>query len=126
MKKIVLLSCHMIRSNNMCPGDAKCFVALSRKEGEFKRYEDEGAEIFGIMECGGCEGNKNRIVCSMALLKMQLSALDEQIDAVHIGTCIMKFCKRKDDLISAVQDKAGVEVIEGTHPYAPPTVFGGN
>ena len=124
MKKIALVSCHMIRSNNMCPGDAKCFIALSRKEGEFKRYEDEGAEISGIMECGGCEGNKNRVICSLALLKMQLAAMNETIDAVHIGTCIMKFCKRKDDLIEAVKAKAGVEVVEGTHPYAPPTIFG--
>jgi predicted metal-binding protein len=124
MKRIALLSCHMIRSSNMCPGDAKCLVALGRKEGEFQRYAEEGAQIVGIMDCGGCEGNKNRIVCSMALLKMQLAALNEQVDAVHIGTCIMKFCKRKDDLIAAVKEKAGVEVIEGTHPYAPPTIFG--
>lgn len=124
MKNIALLSCHMIRSGNLCPGDAKCFVALNRKEGEFKRYEDQGAQIVGIMECGGCEGNRNRIVCSMALLKMQLAALNEKVDALHIGTCIMKFCKRKDDLVAAVKDKAGVEVIEGSHPYAPPAIFG--
>jgi len=124
MKKIALVSCNMIRSSNLCPGDSKCFVALGRKEGEFKRYEDNGARIVGIVDCGGCEGNKNRIICSLALLKMQLSALNEEVDAVHLGTCIMKFCKRKDDLIEAVKEKAGVEVIEGTHPYAPPSIFG--
>jgi len=124
MKKIALVSCNMIRSSNLCPGDSKCFVALDRKEGEFKRYADNGARIVGIVDCGGCEGNKNRIICSLALLKMQLSALNEEVDAVHLGTCIMKFCKRKDDLIEAVKEKAGVEVIEGTHPYAPPSIFG--
>jgi predicted metal-binding protein len=123
VKNIALLSCNMIRSNNLCPGDSKCFVAMNRKEGEFKRYAEEGAQIVGIVDCGGCEGNKNRIVCSMAMLKMQLAALNEHVDAVHIGTCIMKFCKRKDDLIAAVKDKAGVEVVEGSHPYAPPAIF---
>jgi len=36
----------------------------------------------------------------------------------------MKFCKRKDDLIAAIKEKAGIEVVEGAHPYAPPTIFG--
>ncbi|WP_038055851.1 CGGC domain-containing protein [Thermodesulfobacterium hydrogeniphilum] len=124
MKKIVLVKCKMISDQNLCPGDAKCFVALSRKEGEFARYKDEGAEIVGIVDCGGCEGNKNRVICSLALVKLQLAALGEKVDAVHIGTCIMKFCKRKDDLIAAIKEKAGVEVIEGSHPYAPASIFG--
>ena len=80
--------------------------------------------MVGIIDCGGCEGNQNRIVCSLANLKMHLVTLNEEVDALHMGTCIMKFCKRKDDLLQAVRDKAGVEVIEGTHPYSPPTIFG--
>jgi len=124
MKKIAIVACQMIRDKNLCPGDAKCLVAMSRKEGEFKRYEDEDATIVGIVDCSGCEGNKNRVICSMAMLKMQLAALNEQVDAVHMGTCIMKFCKRKDDLLEAVREKAGVEVVEGTHKYMPPSIFG--
>ncbi len=124
MKKIVLVKCKMISEQNLCPGDTKCFVALSRKEGEFARYKETGAEIVGIVDCAGCEGNKNRVICSLMLLKLQLGALNEKADAVHVGTCIMKFCKRKDDLIAAIKEKAGVEVIEGTHPYAPASIFG--
>jgi predicted metal-binding protein len=124
MKKIVLVKCNMISSQNLCPGDARCLVAFMRKEGEFERYKNDDAHIIGIMDCGGCEGNANRVVCSLALLKLQLAAFNEKPDVVHIGTCIMKFCKRKDDLIAAIKEKAGVEVIEGTHPYTPPTIFG--
>jgi predicted metal-binding protein len=54
---------------------------------------------------------------------MQLSALNETVDAVHLGTCIMKFCKKKDDLLGAMKEKAGIEVIEGTHNYIPSTIF---
>jgi len=114
----------MISSQNLCPGDAKCMIALMRREGEFERYKNEDAHIIGIVDCGGCEGNKNRVVCSLALLKLQLAALNEKPDVVHVGTCITKFCKRKDDLIAAIKEKAGVEVVEGTHSYAPPTIFG--
>ena len=114
----------MIRSQNLCPGDAKCLVAFNRREGEFARYKDEPAELVGIVECGGCEGNKNRVLCPLMILKLQLGALKEKVDVIHIGTCIMKFCKRKEDLISAIKEKAGVEVVEGTHSYAPPSIFG--
>ncbi|MBO8143294.1 MAG: CGGC domain-containing protein [Thermodesulfobacterium sp.] len=124
MKKVVIVKCQMISNQNLCPGDAKCMVAFMRREGEFERYKNEDAHIIGIVDCGGCEGNKNRVVCSLALLKLQLAALKEKPDVVHVGTCIMKFCKRKDDLIAAIKEKAGVEVVEGTHSYAPPTIFG--
>jgi len=124
MKKIAILACKMIREQNLCPADAKCLVALSRREGEFERYRNDDVSIVGIMDCGGCEGNKTRAICSLLLFKTQLAALKENIDVLHIGTCMMKFCPRKDDIIAAVKEKAGIEIIEGTHKYAPPTIFG--
>lgn len=123
MKKIALVACQMIRDKNLCPGDVKCLVALNRKEGEFERYKNDDAAIVGIIECGDCEGNKNRVVLSLGLLKMQLAALKETVDTIHVGTCIMKFCKKRDDLIGAIKDKAGVEVVEGSHQYIPTTIF---
>ncbi|MEW6418651.1 MAG: CGGC domain-containing protein [Nitrospirota bacterium] len=123
MKKIAFLACQMIRSKNLCPGDTKCLVALNRREGEFERYKGEDTAVLGIIECGECEGNRNRAVLSLGLLKMQLAALNETLDAIHAGTCIINFCPRKDDLLKAVKDKAGVEVVEGGHKYIPPTIF---
>ena len=121
---IVIVACNMIRSSNLCPGDAKCLVAFSRREGEFERYKDKDAKIVGIVECGGCEGNRNRVLCSLALLKGVLDSLNEKVDVVHVGTCIMNFCPRKEDLLNALKEKAGVEVVEGTHKYVSPTIFG--
>lgn len=123
MKKVAIVACQMIRSKNLCPADTKCLVAMNRKEGEFERYKNDDASIVGIVECGDCEGNKNRVLLSLALLKMQLAALKETVDTIHVGTCIMKFCKKKDDLIGALKEKAGIEVVEGTHQYVPPTIF---
>ncbi len=124
MKKIVLVKCQMISDQNFCAGDFRCLVAFARKEGEFERYKNEEASIIGIVDCGGCEGNKNRVVISLVHLKTQLATLNEKPDVIHIGTCIMKFCKKKDDLIEAIKEKAGIEVIEGGHPYVAPTIFG--
>jgi predicted metal-binding protein len=123
MKKIAFVACQMIRGKNLCPGDVKCLVALNRKEGEFERYKNTDTAVVGIIECGDCEGNKNRVLLSLGLLKMQLSALNETVDAIHIGTCIMKFCKKKDDLLGALKEKAGIEIVEGGHQYVPPTIF---
>lgn len=123
MKKVVILACYLIRKRNLCPGDAKCLVAFNRREGEFERYKGEEAAIVGIVDCGECEGNRNRAVLSLGLLKGALVPLNESVDAIHLGTCVMAFCPRKDDILKALKEKAGVEVVEGGHRYVPPTIF---
>ncbi len=120
MANILIVSCETIRQKGLCPGDAKCLVAAKRKEGKFKDYDE--ANIVAIVDCGGCDGD--RVICPLVIAKMQLEALKEKVDKVHIGTCIMKFCPNKEKIIKAVKEKAGVEVIEGTHEYAPKSLFG--
>ncbi|NPA39711.1 MAG: CGGC domain-containing protein [Thermodesulfobacteria bacterium] len=120
MKKVVILACERIRNQNLCVACNKCFVAANKLEGEFARHKDEVA-ILGIMNCGGCPGNL--VVPSLVLLSMQLASFNEKIDAVHIGTCIMRFCPNKDNIIKIIKEKAGVEVIEGTHTYGKGTIF---
>lgn len=75
MKKIAILACKMIREQNLCPADSKCLVALSRKDGEFERYKNEDVSILGIMDCGGCEGNKTRLFAVSFSLKLSLQHL---------------------------------------------------
>jgi len=124
MKKIVIAACENIRDQNLCVGDARCLVALNRREGEFSRYANEPVEIVGIVDCGGCEGNRNRILCSLTALNSVLTSLNEKADVLHIGTCIMEYCPRKDDLLKAIREKVGIEVVEGTHRYVLPKIFG--
>lgn len=123
MKKIAILSCKMIRENNLCPADTRCFMALNRREGEFERYKNEDVSVMGIIDCGGCERNKNRALLSLILLKKELAGFNETIDVLHIGSCMAKFCPKKDEIIQAVKERVGIEVIEGTHYYAPPKIF---
>ena len=120
-KRILIVACKRIRQQNLCPADSKCLVAMMRREGEFERYKGEDAAIVGIIECGDCPGG--RVPASLAISKMQLAALNETVDVVHIGTCIMLMCKYKDDLVNLIKEKAGVEVVEGTHKYVTPKVF---
>jgi predicted metal-binding protein len=119
--RIAVVSCRKVRQQNLCPADAKCLVAVMKREGEFERYKNKDAAIVGIIECGECHGE--RVPASLGLLKMQLAALNETVDAVHVGTCITLLCRHRDDLVKLIKEKAGVEVVEGTHKYVTPKIF---
>jgi len=91
---IAVLSCKNIKDET-CIACHRCLMGFDKKEGEFERYKDTDAKLMG-----------------------------ESIDAVHIGTCLLDNCPYKDTIIEKVKAKAGVDVIEGTHPYRPVQVFG--
>jgi len=63
-------------------------------------------------------------VVRLVNLKAWMGLTDETIDAIHIGTCLLDNCPYKDTIIEKVKAKAGVEVIEGSHPYRPVKIFG--
>ncbi|HDD35639.1 MAG TPA: CGGC domain-containing protein [Candidatus Desulfofervidus auxilii] len=120
--RVAIIACKRTREKNLCSvGDEKCLVAMMRKEGEFKRYKDKDAFIVGIVECGDCHGE--RAPLALGLLKLQLSALKETVDIIHIGTCISRICRHKDELINYIKQNVGIEVIEGTHDYGAPRIF---
>lgn len=119
--RIAIIACRRAREQNLCPGDAKCLIASMRREGEFERYKDKDIQVVGIIDCGDCPGT--RVPASLSLLKMHLDSLKETVDVIHIGTCVMALCKYKDDLVKIVKEKAGVEVVEGTHKYVKPKIF---
>lgn len=119
---IAILSCKNIKDES-CFGCHRCLLGMDKKEGEFERYKDNpDAKLRAILHCGGCPGMAP--VNRLANLKVWMAPMGETIDKIHIGTCLMKYCPYKDSILQKVKEKAGVEVIEGTHYYAPPTIFG--
>ena len=119
---IAILSCKHIQDET-CIGCHRCLMGLDKKEGEFARYKGTDAKLRAIIHCGGCPGTSP--VLRLANLKVWMAPFGESIDVVHIGTCLLHNCPYKDTIIEKVKAKAGVEVVEGTHPYAPVRVFGG-
>ena len=119
---VAILSCKNIKDES-CFGCHRCLTAVDKKEGEFERYKDNGdMKLKAIMHCGGCPGVG--VVNRMANLKTWIAPMGDTIDAIHVGTCIIKYCPHKDVILERVKEKAGVEVIEGSHYYAPPKIFG--
>ena len=118
---IAIMACKNI-NDVTCIGCQRCMTGFHRKDGEFQRYKsDPNCRIVAIFDCGGCPATAP--VIRMKQLKDWITPMGETIDLLHIGTCVTKFCTYKETLLAMVKSKAGTEVIEGTHPYAPENIF---
>ncbi|NPA70425.1 MAG: CGGC domain-containing protein [Crenarchaeota archaeon] len=116
--KVVIIACKKIREQGLCPGDAKCLIASMRKEGKFAQFGDKEVRVIAIVDCGECPGT--RVGAVLTWLKPVLDKLGEKPDAVMVGTCIMRMCKYKDEILERLKKICQVPVIEGTHEYAAP------
>ena len=117
---IAVLSCENIKDAT-CLGCHCCLTGFDKKEGESERYRGADATWRALPNCGGCPGTPP--VLPLAGLKTWRAPMSETIDAVHAGTCLLDNCPHKETIVQKV--KAGVGVIEGTHPYKPVRVFRG-
>jgi predicted metal-binding protein len=97
-------------------------MGFDKKEGEFERYQNKDAKLRALLHCGGCPGTSP--VLRLIGLKTWMAPMKESIDAVHLGNCLLDNCPYKDEIIQKVKAKAGVDVIEGSHPYRAKQVFG--
>jgi len=119
---VAVMGCKNIK-DEACIGCQRCLTAFHRKEGAYERYEDQpDAKLTALFHCGGCPATSP--VLRMVQLRDWMAGMGEKVDVLHIGTCIMNHCAYKDELLAAVKKKAGIEVIEGGHPYVPMNVFG--
>lgn len=117
-KRIAIITCAKIRDIH-CMACMKCFKASEKKDGEFARYDDD-VRVVAMFGCGDCPGlvmPKSQLVMEMA------DYLDVDIDAIHLGTCMVKAnqtaaCPINLEKISQMlQNKFGKPVVIGTHNY---------
>ncbi len=120
MEKILIIGCKKAM-DDVCIGCSRCLVGFNRKDGEFGRYKGNSAEIIGLLNCGDCPGAT--IVTRLAQVNLWNKPMNEKVTKVHIGPCIVDHCPYKETIINKIKAKAGVEVIEGAHPYKPDNIF---
>lgn len=120
MEKILIIGCKRAM-DDVCIGCSRCMVGFNRKAGSFSRYEGEDVELMGLLNCGDCPGAA--IVPRLAQVSLWNKPLGEQVTKVHIAPCILDHCPHSETLVKKIKAKAGVEVIEGTHPYIPENIF---
>lgn len=117
MTRIAIFQCAKIKDTS-CVACLKCFKAAEKREGEFSRYDS--VSIAAMCGCGDCPG----LVMPKAQLAMEMADyLDCEIDAIHLGTCMVKAKKTAacpidhETLKEMLQTKFGKPVIIGTHNY---------
>ncbi len=120
MEKILIVGCKKAM-DDVCIGCSRCLVGFNRRAGDFALYKDQDAEVMGLLNCGDCPGAT--IVTRLAQVNLWNKPMNEKITKVHIAPCITDHCPHKDTIISKIKAKAGVDVIEGTHPYKPDNIF---
>lgn len=117
MANILIVSCAKIRDVS-CVACLKCFKAAQLKEGEFAKYDS--AQIVGISGCGDCPG---LVMPKVSLVMDMADYLLQDVDAIHIGTCMVNAkntaaCPIDLDGIKAkLEGKFGKPVVIGTHKY---------
>jgi predicted metal-binding protein len=120
VEKILIVGCKRAM-NDVCIGCSRCLVGFNRREGEFERYRNQEAQVMGLLNCGDCPGAA--IVTRLAQVHLWNAPMAEKPTRVHVASCIVDHCPHKETLVGKIKAKAGVEVIEGTHPYKPANIF---
>ena len=117
MARIAILYCKKIQDTS-CVACAKCFKGMAEKAGEFARHDT--IELVAMTDCGDCPG---LTVPRVKLLKEMAKGLGRDFDVVHLGTCVKTAMETAqcpidyDSLKPVLEQKFGVEVVLGTHPY---------
>ncbi|MCG8403330.1 MAG: CGGC domain-containing protein [Firmicutes bacterium] len=117
MSNILIVNCSKIRDVN-CVACLKCFKASELKEGEFANYDD--VHIVAMSGCGDCPG---LVMPKVGLVMEQADYMERQIDAIHLGTCMVKANKTAacpidtEKIKEMLSNKYGIPVVVGTHNY---------
>jgi predicted metal-binding protein len=120
MEKLLIVGCKKAM-DDVCIGCSRCLVGLNRREGEFARYKDQEVQLVGLLNCGDCPGAT--VITRLAQVNLWNKPMNEKITKVHLGSCINDSCPYKQKLLESIKGRAGVEVIDGTHPYGPQNIF---
>lgn len=120
MEKILIVGCKKAM-DDVCIGCSRCLVGFNRRAGAFERYKDQDAQLLGLINCGDCPGAT--IVTRLAQVKLWNAPMNEKPTKVHVAPCILDHCPYKEDILRKLHAKAGVELVEGAHPYLPADIF---
>lgn len=117
MANILIVSCNKIRDIS-CIACLKCFKAAGLKDGEFAKYDS--VQIMGLSGCGDCPG---LVMPKVGLVMEMADYMLQDIDAIHIGTCVVRAINTAacpidlDSIKAKLEGKFGKPVIIGTHNY---------
>ena len=118
MAKIAIIGCKKVQ-DQLCIACEKCLKAISLKDGEFARYDDQ-IELVALGNCGDCPG---LILPKVTLMNEIARLIERDYDVIHLGTCIVKAKKGGqcpldfENVSKLVKENFSKEVVVGTHNY---------
>lgn len=118
MPKVAIVGCKRVQ-DQLCVACEKCLKAISVKDGEFARYDDD-IELVALGNCGDCPG---LIMPKLTLMNEIADMLGREYDIIHLGTCVVKAKKTGqcpldfEKIATLVKENFGKEVVVGTHNY---------
>ncbi len=117
MKRIAIFYCKRIKDHT-CIACAKCFKGVKQKSGEFAQHDE--IEIVSMTDCGDCPG---LIMPRVSMIVNMLKGMEQEVDAIHLGTCIKMAYEHGqcpielDEVKLKLETKLNIPVIIGTHDY---------
>ena len=108
IKKIAILYCN--KSGRVCTG-AACFRSFYDRKKNFTQYEGQEVELSAYFHCNGCEADK---LADPGFTEKLERMKQENVDKVHIATCIVHKCEQLDLLKQALASQ-GISYEELTH-----------
>ncbi len=119
MERVLIVGCEK-GMNKVCVGCSRCLVAFTRRSGEFIRYADQNVELVGMVSCGGCPGDQ--LLPRLAVMKFWNAPLEAEPTKIHLSPCLVH-CEHSESIMRRMEEKCGIEIIRGTHPYQITTIF---
>lgn len=121
MENILIVGCKK-SMDDVCIGCSRCLVGFHDREGAFERYiDDDEAALVGLLNCGDCPGAS--VVTRLAQVSLWNKPMGLKVTKIHLAPCLIDHCPYKDTIIAKIKAKAGIEVVEGAHPYLPNNIF---
>lgn len=108
IRKIAILHCK--KSGRVCTG-AACFRTFYDRKKNFEQYSGREVELSAYFDCNGCEADK---LTDPGFTEKLERMNQEQVDKVHIATCIVHKCEQMDGIKKAL-DAQGILWEELTH-----------
>jgi predicted metal-binding protein len=64
------------------------------------------------------------VVTRLEQFNLWNKTFNEKPTKIHVAPCVIDHCPYKDTILSKIKNSAGIEIVEGTHPYIPRNIFG--
>ncbi len=111
MTRIGILNCSNMTQDVGCSAFG-CLHSMNTRTGTFAAYQDDGAELVGLINCAGCPTKLG----PEKLLNRIRTLTEIGVEAIHFSTCVAGLCPFRVQYEKLIAEHfPQVRVVLGTH-----------